>query len=34
MSFDLDINMTRLAALRKRYQTDLDRALKNDHEEN
>ena len=34
MSFDLDINMTRLAALRKRYQADLDHALKNDHEKN
>ena len=34
MSFDSDITIPRLAALRKRYQADLDRALKNDHEEN
>lgn len=34
MSFDGDITIPRLAALRKRYQADLDRALKNDHEEN
>ena len=34
MSFDSDVTVPRLAALRKRYQADLDRALKNDHEEN
>ena len=34
MCFDTDVTVPRLAALRKRYQADLDRALKNDHEEN
>ena len=34
MSFDSDITVPRLAALRNRYQADLDRALKNSHEEN
>ena len=34
MCFDSDITIPRLAALRNRYQADLDRALKNDHEKN
>ena len=34
MSFDSDVTVPRLAALRKRYQADIDRALKTDHEEN
>ena len=34
MCFDTDINRERLEQLKKRYQADLDRALKNDHEEN
>ena len=34
MCFDTDINRERLDKLKKRYQADLDRALKNDHEEN